>query len=216
MGVAERRERDREARRHAILGSAGRLFRERPYDEVRVEDIAAAADLAKGTVYRYFRDKDAIVAALAAEVLSDLRAAAVGTAEAVRSGHLPVVAGIRRVLTAWLGAYGDMPWMFHLLVLDRPRLLVVGVGRGGVAGGLLGPLEDMMLVARQRGEVIGAADPRLVSGALWALFVGGLLLERCGDVDPVDIRREGLAALMALVRGFCVPAGDLAAEAPPR
>ena len=212
MGVAERRERDREARRQAILRSAGRLFRERPYDDVRVEDIAAAADVGKGTVYLYFADKDAIVAALAAVVLADLHADGCASAEAVRSGGLPAVEGIRRVLGGWTGAYGDVPWLFRLLVLDRPRLLLAGPGGTGVAGGLLAPLEDMVAVGRLRGEVMGEADPQLISRALWALFVGGLLLERRGDVEPADIRREGMAALMALVRGFCVPESHPAPE----
>lgn len=209
LGVAERRERERQARRQAILRSAARLFRERPYDDVRVEEIAAEADVAKGTVYRYFPDKDALVAELAAGVLSDLRADGSAAAGAVRSGTLPAAEGIRRVLGRWTEAYGDVPWLFRLLVLDRPRLLLSGPGGTGVAGGLLAPLEDMIAAGRGRGEVTGGADPLLISRALWALFVGGLLLERRGDVDPADIRREGMAALMALVRGFGVsdPAG---------
>ncbi len=205
MGAAERRERERQARRQAILQSAARLFRDRPYDDVRVEEIAAAADLAKGTVYLYFPDKDAIVAELASAVLAELRADGIARAEAVRSRGIPAIQGIRLLLGGWTKAYEHVPWLFRLLVLDRPRLLLSGTGGGGVAGGLLGPLEDLVATGRDRGEVIDQADPQLVSRALWALFVGGLLLERRGDVLAADIRREGMAALMALVRGFCVP-----------
>lgn len=47
-----------------ILESAARLFHQRHYHEVRVEDIAASAGVAKGTVYRYFEDKEALYLAL--------------------------------------------------------------------------------------------------------------------------------------------------------
>ncbi len=99
MGVSDRRQREREERKQTILGSAARLFRERPYDEVRVEEIAAAAEVAKGTVYLYFPDKDAIVTELAASVLSELRTDGAEIAALVRSGHLPALEGIQRILT---------------------------------------------------------------------------------------------------------------------
>lgn len=43
-----------------ILESAARLFEQRPYHEVRMDDVAAHAGVAKGTLYRYFRDKEAL------------------------------------------------------------------------------------------------------------------------------------------------------------
>lgn len=205
MGVADRRQRERRQRKQAILESAARLFRDRPYDDVRVEEIAAAAEVGKGTVYLYFSDKDAIVAALAASVLSRLRTEGTEIVRLVRSGALPAFAGLRRLLSGWTNAYEEVPWLFRLLVLDRPRLLVEGLADTGVAGGFLAPLEDLVRIGREKGEGIGPADPEVVGRALWALFVGGLLLEQRGELDPADIRREGLTVLMALVRGFSVP-----------
>ncbi len=204
LGVAERRERERRERRQAILGGAARLLRERPYDAVLVGDIAAAAEVAKGTVYLYFPDKDAILAELAADTLGRLRAAAAGAAAEVRAGGLPALVGIRRVVTAWPEAYFAEPWLFRALVLDRPRLLATGLAEGG--GGLLAPLEEIVELGRRRGEVAPGADARVLSQSLWALFVGGLLLERRGELDSADIRAEGAAVLMALVQGFCTAA----------
>lgn len=202
MGVPERRERERRERSKAILDAAVRLLRERPYDEVRVEDIAAAAEVAKGTVYLYFNDKDAILTELATGTLGRLRTAASTAAEEVRAGRLPALDGVRRVLEAWPEAYFSEPWLFRALVLDRPRLLSAGLTADGQ--GPLAPLEEIVFLGRQRGEVMPQADPRVLSHALWALFVGGLLLERRGEVDPADIRTEGASLLMALVRGFCL------------
>jgi AcrR family transcriptional regulator len=46
------------ARNEQILESAARLFHRRRYHEVRMDDVAADAGVAKGTLYRYFRDKE--------------------------------------------------------------------------------------------------------------------------------------------------------------
>jgi AcrR family transcriptional regulator len=60
MGVKERREREEGARLAAILSAAERIFAERGYFHARMDDIAEAAELAKGTLYYYFKSKDEI------------------------------------------------------------------------------------------------------------------------------------------------------------
>src|SRR5262245_18615534 len=41
-----------------MLNAAARLFGTQRFHEVRMEDIAAEAAVGKGTIYRYFSDKD--------------------------------------------------------------------------------------------------------------------------------------------------------------
>ena len=41
-----------------IIDAAAKLFAERHYHEVRMDDIAANAGVAKGTIYLHFKDKD--------------------------------------------------------------------------------------------------------------------------------------------------------------
>lgn len=52
------------ARRQRILDSAAQLFAQRHYHEVRMDDIAAEAGVAKGTLYLQFKDKEALYLAL--------------------------------------------------------------------------------------------------------------------------------------------------------
>src|SRR6187455_716503 len=52
------------ARSEQILEAAARLFHKRHYHEVRMDDVAADAGVAKGTIYRYFRDKEDLYLAL--------------------------------------------------------------------------------------------------------------------------------------------------------
>ena len=69
-----------EEKRKTILRVARDLFSRRPFHEVRLDDIAAAAKVGKGTLYIYFASKDAIYLDLVIEtydeLLTDLRAIA--------------------------------------------------------------------------------------------------------------------------------------------
>ena len=55
---AGRRERQAAARLEQILDAAARLFAERGFHRTTTRDIAAAADVAEGTLYNYFDNKD--------------------------------------------------------------------------------------------------------------------------------------------------------------
>jgi TetR/AcrR family transcriptional regulator len=69
MGVAERREREKQARFDLILDSARKLFKEKGFDNVSMADIAAKAEVAKGTVYIYFQSKQEILYSILEPIL---------------------------------------------------------------------------------------------------------------------------------------------------
>lgn len=60
----KRKEREKEARREAILDAAVRLFSSQKNYEPTLDEIAAEAELSKGTIYNYFKDKHYLFAAL--------------------------------------------------------------------------------------------------------------------------------------------------------
>jgi len=55
-----RREKERESRRSAILKAARKLFFDRGFKSVTVDNIAAKAEVSKGSVYLYFKSKEEI------------------------------------------------------------------------------------------------------------------------------------------------------------
>ncbi len=63
-----------EFRRSEILAAATRVFAIKGYEATRMEEIAKAARLAKGTLYLYFQSKDAIYEATVQQAVSKLAA----------------------------------------------------------------------------------------------------------------------------------------------
>jgi AcrR family transcriptional regulator len=72
MGTAERRRREKEIRRRRILRAAARLFSEGGWT-VRVDAVAKKAEVAKGTVYLYFKNKEELYVGALADGLDILR-----------------------------------------------------------------------------------------------------------------------------------------------
>src|SRR5262245_42579230 len=100
-----------------MLEVAARLFGSRRFHEVRMDDIAAEADISKGTLYRYFADKEELYLALlerAARELTDLcreRAAAGGGPR----GQLVGMVG------ALVGYFDEHPNLFNLIQRAEAR-----------------------------------------------------------------------------------------------
>src|SRR5512139_2885398 len=60
------RERQREKRHRHILSAAGALFKRDGFADTSIEGIAAEAEVAAGTVYKYFQSKGDLLLALVA------------------------------------------------------------------------------------------------------------------------------------------------------
>src|SRR4051812_4080972 len=69
------RDQNRQRRVEQLSGAALELFLTRGLSEVTVDDIVARARVAKGSFYRYFTDKEALVDALVAPAAAEFRAA---------------------------------------------------------------------------------------------------------------------------------------------
>lgn len=169
--------------RARVLAAAERLFAERPAERVSMEDIARAAGVGKGTLYRRYPSPEAIALALLdrheqrlqEQLLSgppplgpgappERRLAAFYRAMVdllERHGHLALAAetGQRRYQT---GAYGF--WRAHVRALLRDA----GVGRDAPAlvDILLAPLAPELY--RHQREVVGLT-PEQIAAALATL-----------------------------------------------
>ena len=64
MGIAERREREKEQRKNDIIDAAERVFFARGPENATMDDIAEEAELSKGTLYLYFKNKEDLYLAI--------------------------------------------------------------------------------------------------------------------------------------------------------
>jgi AcrR family transcriptional regulator len=74
--VPNRRSRRKSDRRLQLLSAAGRLFAERGFPAVRLEDIGAAAGVSGPAIYRHFPNKESLLAELLVGISTRLLAGA--------------------------------------------------------------------------------------------------------------------------------------------
>ena len=72
MGIAERREREKQQRRNDILDAAERVFFSKGFNIATMDDLAEEAELSKGTLYLYFKNKEDVYLGLTQRALKQL------------------------------------------------------------------------------------------------------------------------------------------------
>src|SRR5438874_7692341 len=113
MAIAERREREKLARRQEILKAARELFFERGFEGTTIDEIAKGAELSKGAVYLYFPSKEEIYFSLleeGSEILYNMLRKA-------SQADLPADTLLRRLGRAYHDFYRKHPGYFRILFL---------------------------------------------------------------------------------------------------
>ncbi len=64
MGVVERRERERQARKGAVLEAARQLLLEKGFRGTTTREVAKRCELSEATLFFYFKNKDEILVSL--------------------------------------------------------------------------------------------------------------------------------------------------------
>lgn len=190
---AGKRERTKAANRQAILDAAMDVFGELGYGAASVRDIVRRTDLATGTFYNYFPDKESVLRALLEEVATEVRArvrrarlSGSSAEEFIAGGfraYYEFLAEDRRLFEVLRRNAGTIRAMFDEPVLGAGTDELADDIRAGIAAGHL-PAVDAEWLA---GAMIGAGfevgvrmlerEPLDVDGAVdfvSALFVGGL------------------------------------------
>ena len=113
-----RRERTKQANRRAILDAAREVFGEIGFGAATVRDIVRGTDLATGTFYNYFPDKESVLRALLDEAATEAR---VRVREARRSAQ-----SLEEFVRAGFRAY------FEFLLEDRGTFELVRRNAGTI------------------------------------------------------------------------------------
>jgi len=64
VGIAERKEREKEQRKNDIIDAAERVFFNKGHENATMDDVAEEAELSKGTLYLYFKNKEDLYLAI--------------------------------------------------------------------------------------------------------------------------------------------------------
>lgn len=209
--VASRTDRRRVRNRAAIFRAAEALFAERGIDGVSVDEIVGAADLAKGTFYNHFADKDA----LAREITRAVRTDAEARVEVVNTGVKDPAERVARALAVFAKFALESPARARVMTRLAPRAtdvesplnrgllsdVTAGIGANRFtaanrdAAGLFVMGVVQIAIARVVDEAPSPTAARSISAALATLLLRGLGLE------PMEAERVAGRAAAAVLAG---------------
>lgn len=176
MGVSERRQRERQARRKAVLDAARRLVRERGYQGMTTKQIAAECELSEATLFWYFQSKDEIFTSLLFEAIEFMEQRIDGfsreLAEAGSSETFDADTVMRRIWRIFQQLRDEYPEYFHVFTS-----LAIPSATRSVSDDVRADLvrrsgENFRRVSELLTPGLGAEAARLTVDATWALFVG--------------------------------------------
>ncbi len=180
MSTAERRARERAQRQQEILDAAREVFFGLGIGRATVDDVAARAEVSKGTIYLYYQSKEELLAHLLLEGLAKL-VAELETVCARRERGSSAESCVRQLAHAYFDFAQHEPHYFRLLMaFDRGRFqeqIPPDLHQQVLEGSLRG-LEIVAGVIRQGVESgeFATQDAWRTAGALWAALNGVLVL----------------------------------------
>ena len=188
---------DPNRRRKAILEAALEEFAVRGFAATRLDDVARRAEVAKGTIYLYFRDKESLFQELVRAMLSPL----IGAIESAAMRELPIRALVELILDTFVNEiYGTRRKdVIRLIITEGPRFpeLAEFYYREVIAR-VLPVVRDRLRLAVERGELAHAALARfpqlLVAPGLMAI-IWSSLFERFAPLDVRELMRAHLELL---------------------
>ncbi|GAO77451.1 TetR/AcrR family transcriptional regulator [Sphingopyxis sp. C-1] len=180
--------------RASLLASGRKLFADRPFDAVAVDDIVQEAGVAKGTFYNHFDDKDALLGA----IVADIRLGIEGRVTMVNLGVDDPPARIARAICVYAAMAADDPVQAHIMLRNDPR----GSARESLNDGL----RDDLAAGLHSGRL---AIPTIEAGLLFVIgIVHSLLLAtaRGGERGRSILTAQQLCSMM--LRSFGIDHRD--------
>lgn len=191
-----------------MLHAAEVLFRDRPVDDVTVEEIAESAGVAVGSIYNHFGSKAGLHAALVERALRTDRDF---MDRAYRSTDSPVEQ-IQAAAEQYLAFYLAHPDHFRMLAFpDPPGRYPAGQELSQRLARSVDEQNQQLVEAIRRGIATGdlrAVDPEQVATVLWAAWNGIISLAWRPDPlrrDETRLRELLEAATDVIANGLRAP-----------
>jgi AcrR family transcriptional regulator len=197
VGREDRKHARRSERREGILAAALEEFSARGFAATRLDDVAARAGVAKGTIYLYFRDKESLFQELVRAMVGPL----VGAIEAAPIRALPMRAVAELIVEVFVNEiFGTRRKdVIRLIIAEGPRFpKLAEFYYREVISHVLPIVRARLALAVDRGELAHDALARfpqlLVAPALMAI-IWSSLFERFAPLDVKELMRAHLDLL---------------------
>jgi len=154
-----RRERKKRETRRRILEAALELMRDRPYADVKIEEISAAADVANATFFLHFPTKASLITAFNDEVANKI-------SEALASFKGTAVAKLEHLRTMLLDEWRKHRNLMRQLVTEFAAQPASMAAFPEVNQGLVDLVADVIRVGQKSQEFEARLDPYIVGLSL--------------------------------------------------
>ncbi|MEU4082406.1 TetR/AcrR family transcriptional regulator [Streptomyces venezuelae] len=191
-----------DARRRQILDGAARCFARNGFHATSMQDVLGEAGLSAGAVYRYFRGKDEIIAAIATEAFAGIRGA---FEEASRTTPPPtpdvLIAAVLRLFLEEQIEGADRQAFARLIIQVwtetlRNERLAQTLAEG--YNGMRVVWAELVTAYRESGILAADVPADHVARTLIAVVQGFIAQQALfGDV-AVDVLEDGLRGLMSM------------------
>ena len=216
MGLEERRKRERENRKNAILKAARKLFLEKGFKTVTVESIARKAELSKGSIYLYYNSKEEIYTQI---LLSDIDKFHNHIADLLQNPS-----NASEALVRLADIYVDfflnerelfrilMTFMLHTTDMNLPQDLNKQIIK--TTNRTIGIIEEIFNYGIERGEFPATINVRQNRNAIWGMLNGviSLYLFIGNETKRAEVIHSTIrAGLNTYIRGILItnPASDM-------
>jgi TetR/AcrR family transcriptional regulator len=189
MGIAERRQRECENRKNLVLATARKLFSQKGFANVKLDDIATEIEFSKGTIYSHFESKEEIYAHVLLEHLQSLLGFIKNAVQA--SGNSPQA--IRDCLEVYVQFYNDHPKYFQMLFFVDlfsnhyriPDRLLKEISIQKIA--CLAVLQKVLARGIKAGEIDAKYSPKEMALMLWGMINGILQLAESQQIKVNEL-----------------------------
>lgn len=189
--IADRRVEEKERRRAEIVDAAERLYAEKGWDSVTMDQVAKSARLSRALLYVYFRDRDELQFAIGERALKVLRERFL---EAVGQ-HVRGLDQVEAIGRAYMTYAHEFPHYFDICARIQAHAMSTDPGSNEGACAVAGDAAISVVVqAIRTGMQDGSirsdiGDPMLFAVTLWAFTHGVIQLMAKGT----DLARLGVA-----------------------
>jgi AcrR family transcriptional regulator len=187
----------RERRRNQILHAARRCFIRQGFHQTSMADIFAEAGLSAGAVYGYFKSKNDLIAAIAAQAIDEVAGtiAPIASEDPVPSLDVVIGQGLRATEAFAFGVDGFARLAPQVWAEAAHDPVLREVLRDKYAT-IHAMLTQLVIAQQKTGRVRPDGDPEAAARVLVSAVMGYILQRLLmGTVDP-DSYASGLATLM--------------------